>query len=144
MLQLEDDPQQWELVLKRVLTSTGRNRVYVNGTATSIGVLTAVTSGLIDVIGQHAAHKLLSPNEHLPLLDRYAQTQETAQPESRCSCCELVGALRAAETERAEEPGLTSELEEIEMAHLSIGEDQRLEQQLEQACSMPSSFVKPR
>ena len=61
-----------ELVLKRVVTRAGRNRIYLNGNLSPRSVLSNVGTDLIHIYGQHQQHTLLRTESHLGLLD--AQT----------------------------------------------------------------------
>lgn len=65
-----------DLILRRSLTADGKSRATVNGTPTTIGDLRAIGDTLIDVQGQFEQHGLLSPKNHLSILDSYADVHK--------------------------------------------------------------------
>ncbi|MBN1607046.1 MAG: DNA repair protein RecN [Polyangiaceae bacterium] len=61
-----------ELVLQRVLPSSGKGRSFVQAQLTTLGVLTEVGEQLIDICSQHEYHSLTRVTGHMELLDSYA------------------------------------------------------------------------
>jgi DNA repair protein RecN (Recombination protein N) len=61
-----------ELIIKRVVQRTGRNRIYINGSLATLVTLGEVGRALIDVYGQSEHQSLTRPEEHIELLDAYA------------------------------------------------------------------------
>jgi DNA repair protein RecN (Recombination protein N) len=71
-LQANELDMQDECILRRVITSEGRSRAYINGTPVPLAQLKQVGNTLINIHGQHA-HQLLLKQEHqLSVLDAYA------------------------------------------------------------------------
>ena len=68
---LAGDPSE-DLVMRRMISSDGRSRAFVNDQAISVGVLRELGALLLEVHGQHDAVGLLDPRTHRPLLDSYA------------------------------------------------------------------------
>lgn len=62
---------QDELVLRRVITRSGRSRAYVNGRMASAAQLTALASGLVDISSQHEHHSLVDAGSHMRYLDAF-------------------------------------------------------------------------
>jgi DNA repair protein RecN (Recombination protein N) len=62
-----------ELVLRRIVQSTGRSRAYVNGRLCTAGELAALAPDLCDVASQHESVALANPSTHLQYLDRFAE-----------------------------------------------------------------------
>ncbi len=60
------------LLIKRVLTSAGANRQFINGTATTLAVLKSLGDGLVDLHGPHDHQSLLAPDLQRSLLDAFA------------------------------------------------------------------------
>ena len=60
------------LVVRRVISRSEGNRVYVNGRLAALQVLAAVTENLASISGQHAHQGLLKEDQHLLILDRFA------------------------------------------------------------------------
>ncbi len=67
---LEDDGEA--LILRRILTRTGRSRCYVNGRLVTQAQLKAIAAPLCDLSSQHAQHRLLDAAYQLETLDRFA------------------------------------------------------------------------
>lgn len=63
------------LILKRVFTSAGMNRQFINCCPTTLNVLKAVGDLLVDLHGPHDHQSLLSSDKQLELLDAYAGTE---------------------------------------------------------------------
>jgi DNA repair protein RecN (Recombination protein N) len=61
-----------ELLIKRSLTRSGKNRIFINGSMATLSLLTDLTPRLINIYGQHNSQTLLKPDNHLRLLDAYA------------------------------------------------------------------------
>jgi DNA repair protein RecN (Recombination protein N) len=61
-----------DLLVKRVVSRTGRNRVFVGGGLSTINSLADLTGRLINIYGQHESQTLLKPESHLLLLDSFA------------------------------------------------------------------------
>ncbi len=61
-----------ELLIRRVVTSTGRTRAYVNGRLATLAQLKEVTKGLADISSQHEYHSLADARHHLSYLDAFA------------------------------------------------------------------------
>ncbi|MGS2742382.1 DNA repair protein RecN [Halomonas sp. LS-001] len=61
-----------ECLLRRVITSNGRSKAWINGQPTTIADLKSLGEHLIQIHGQHAHQALLREETHLALLDDYA------------------------------------------------------------------------
>lgn len=61
-----------QLILKRVFSSTGTNRQFVNGSPTTLAVLKDLGDTLVDLHGPHDHQSLLSNETQLSLLDAFA------------------------------------------------------------------------
>ncbi len=59
-----------ELLIRRIISRNGRHRVYINGCLATVGLLSRLTQGLVDVSGQHEHHSLRHPDAQLEILDR--------------------------------------------------------------------------
>ena len=60
------------LILRRILTRTGRSRCYVNGRLVTQAQLRAIAAPLCDLSSQHAQHRLLDGAYQLEILDSFA------------------------------------------------------------------------
>ncbi len=61
-----------QLILKRVFTAAGANRQFVNGSPTTLQVLSAIGRLLVDMHGPHEHQSLLHPARQLDILDAFA------------------------------------------------------------------------
>jgi len=59
------------LILKREIAAEGRSRAWVNGSATTVGVLAQIGALLVDLHGQHETQSLLRPDVQRDILDAY-------------------------------------------------------------------------
>ncbi|MDR3557849.1 MAG: DNA repair protein RecN [Syntrophobacteraceae bacterium] len=64
-----------ELVIRRSITRSGRNRVFINDQASSVQQLQQLSPLLISICGQHEHQFLLDPETHLSLLDAFANLE---------------------------------------------------------------------
>jgi DNA repair protein RecN (Recombination protein N) len=60
-----------ELLVKRVVSRSGKNRVYVNGGLSTTALLSGASRLLVNIYGQHESQTLVRPGNHLALLDGY-------------------------------------------------------------------------
>ncbi len=125
------------LVVRRVLSRTGRNRLYLNGHLATLTDLRRVVTPLVDISSQHAQTSLLKESEHRVILDRHGRLGDAI-----CSYQTLYGAwrraeeeyraLQAAESERAERiEFLRFQLSELDELDPQVGEDIELANQIE-------------
>jgi DNA repair protein RecN (Recombination protein N) len=133
LLEQQGLPFQEELVIRRVLSREGRNRITVNGSIASQTLLARIGPMLISISGQHENQVLLKPENHLTLLDDFG-----ALTDKRLELCELFHRCRALREEAhrlereiregEERQELTRfQIEEIEKARIQPGEDVLLE-----------------
>jgi DNA repair protein RecN (Recombination protein N) len=62
-----------ELLVRRVVSATGRTRAYINGRLATLAQLREVTKGLADISSQHEYHSLADARHHLDYLDAFAK-----------------------------------------------------------------------
>ena len=65
-----------EILLRRVVTSTGRSRCYVNGQPVTQHQLAELGEALLSISGQHDQQSLLKPASQLDFLDRFGGHEE--------------------------------------------------------------------
>ncbi|MBQ7564792.1 MAG: DNA repair protein RecN [Lachnospiraceae bacterium] len=127
---LEDD----QVVLTRRI-SGGRGSAKINGETVSAGVLREVSSLLLDLHGQHEHQSLLNKSRHLEILDEYCGTEirtllselSGLVKEYRESLKELSEGKEKLPNLEREKEFLKFEIDEIEAAKLTEGEDEELE-----------------
>lgn len=122
-----------ELMLSREITAEGKSSCRINGMPATAAILRELCGGLININGQHDSVGLLNPARHLGILDDYAQNQEVFQDYYRLyrELVRIKKELDAMITGEAEKQRridlLTYQVQEIEDAGLTAGEDQTLE-----------------
>lgn len=120
------------LLLAREVRVNGRNICRVNGRAVTLGFMSEVSEGLVDIHGQGEHLSLARPRSHLPLLDAYAGLEE-----ERGALGGEVARLRRIEQELAELKRsardiaqridmLEFQISEIDAARLQVGEEDDL------------------
>ncbi|HZV82569.1 MAG TPA: AAA family ATPase, partial [Geobacteraceae bacterium] len=65
-----------ELLAKRVISRSGKNRVFINGGMATISLLAEISSLLVNIYGQHESQTLLRVENHLELLDGFASLRD--------------------------------------------------------------------
>lgn len=122
-----------ELLLSREITAEGKSSCRINGMPTTAAVLRELCGGLININGQHDSVGLLNPAHHLSILDDYAQNVKLYQEYYVLyrSLVKVKKELDAMITDEAEKQRridlLTYQVQEIEDAALTAGEEQTLE-----------------
>ena len=121
------------LMLSREITAEGKSSCRINGMPATAAVLRELCGGLININGQHDSVVLLNPARHLGILDDYAQNGVQFQ-EYYALYRELVRIKRELDamiTDEAEKQRridlLSYQVQEIENAALTAGEEQTLE-----------------
>src|SRR6266702_195449 len=127
------EPCENDLIIKRTLSASGRNRQFINGSPTTLSILKNLGDELVDLHGPHDHQSLLSPDKQLGLLDSFARAQEQLQ-EYRKHYRQLQtltadhAALDTAETAREQELDLLRhQINEISSANLVAGEEEEIE-----------------
>lgn len=57
------------VIIKRIITSNGRSRLYINGSLATARKVTELTSEMVGIASQHDHQKLLQPPYHLDFID---------------------------------------------------------------------------
>jgi DNA repair protein RecN (Recombination protein N) len=121
-----------ELVIKRILNRSGKNRIYLNGSLSPLAVLADVGGALVHIYGQHEHHTLLRPETHLNLLDAFAELEgpTNAMREKfealTTAWTQLTETREGLERHRRERALLEAQAEEIGRAQLKAGEEEEL------------------
>jgi DNA repair protein RecN (Recombination protein N) len=61
------------LLIRRIISRSDGNRVYLNGRLATIGLLNTITENLASISGQHAHQGLLKDEQHLLILDQFGE-----------------------------------------------------------------------
>ncbi len=121
-----------ELIVKRCLTRSGRNRVFVNGSLATLVQLGELGRKLVTIHGQHESQALLRPEQHLQLLDSYAVCDSLRQEFADCFNAWHTLSSRLAQFDEQERDAarrldlLRYQLDELVTAALRSGEEDEL------------------
>jgi DNA repair protein RecN (Recombination protein N) len=124
-----------DLIIRRVLTRTGKSRAQINGCLVTIGQLQQLGNLLVDIHGQHEHQSLLKPEQQLYLLDAFGKLLPLREDCHRHYLVfqkvrDELAELTSRERDRFQREDLLKfQVQEIGSAQLSPGEDQRLEQE---------------
>ena len=127
------DISSGELLIKRVIYPNARSRVFINGSLSTLTLLSTITQGLVDIFNQHEHQSLLKEENHLKILDNFG---ETANEVSRLreqyqnyleTKKELDDLIQSQKDRFEKEDYLKYQLSEIDGAELQLGEDEKLE-----------------
>jgi len=129
-------PEGDRLIVRREISRQGRNRIFLNASASPLSVLMAFGDVLIDVHGQHDHQSLLRPESHMETLDSFRDVEPVrkAYDEQYRIWNEAEATLRellAKEKELLERKEfLLFRVEEIGKAAVRLDEDRQLEEEL--------------
>lgn len=121
-----------EMVIKRVVSRSGKNRIYLNGSLATLAQLQGWSGRLMSIYGQHEHQSLQRLDTHLDLLDRFASLEKPLSEYRRYygearQLSDRLRQLEEAERERQQRLDLlTYQSREIAEAGLSVGEDEEL------------------
>jgi DNA repair protein RecN (Recombination protein N) len=124
-----------ELLVRRALARSGRNRIHLNGTLATLAVLESIGDCLIRVYGQHEHHTLRQSETHLGLLDSFAGHVDLLLAMRRHfdAYHQLAERLRRLvtneQTSRARAEMLRFQIKDIADAKLAAGEEEALRQE---------------
>ncbi|MDO9528717.1 MAG: DNA repair protein RecN [Syntrophales bacterium] len=118
-----------ELVVKRIVARSGKNRVYINGNLSTLNMLSTLAESLVNISGQHEHQIILNAENHIDILDEFGDIlslrseftnlyHEYQNLKSRLNELEFINR----ESGKREE-FLRFQLKEIEDAGITVGED---------------------
>ena len=129
---LEADGQ---LLVRRIVSRSGKNRVFINGSPVPLAQLRDLTHDLVHIYGQHEHQHLQRPEAHGQMLDAFALLHEelSSYRNAYGRCCALedqLVALQQARSDRGRRLDLLRfQQQELATAELRPGEDEELEQE---------------
>lgn len=74
--ELEDTLRDNELLIRRIVDTGGRSKVYLNGKLSTASVLQNISLPLLDITSQHQQQSLLNPSNHQKMLDAFGIKEE--------------------------------------------------------------------
>jgi len=126
------------LIIRRVVSAEGKSKIYINARQTTLDFLKQVTENLAGVSSQHAHQGLLKEDQHLDILDEFAQTLDLRKDVARLYRQiiplkkEMAGLKAGKEKAEKELELLQFQVNEIETANIQPGEDDELVQTRDQ------------
>lgn len=124
-----------ECILRREVYASGKSRAFINDTPASLAQMKELGEQLIDVHSQHQNLLLNKEGFQLNVLDILAHDEEelakyqTLHREWKRVQQELENLTALAEQNKADEDYIRFQLEQLEDAHLTTGEQEELEQE---------------
>jgi len=128
---IEADPRE-DLIVRRVLSASGKNKIYINGSLANLATLAALGASLADIHGQHEHQSLLSLERQMEMLDSFGGLTGLREDLAGLyhqlqAARKALAELEAGEQNRARrEDILLYQKNEIEAATLKPGEDENL------------------
>lgn len=130
-----DDADDIDLIVRRELAASGRNRIFVNNQLVTQSFLKKIGAYLVDIHGQGEQTTLFSPANHLEILDEYAGiSEERAKVSEKYQ--EMASVRRELETLREDEAQklqlldiLQFQVDEIKKINLKSDEEDLLEEE---------------
>ncbi len=122
-----------ELIIKRVMSRSGKNRIYLGGSLSPLNLLSDIGHSMVHIYGQHEHHTLLRPETHAGLLDAFGGMAAEADAMSQkfhslvAAAQHLLKAREILDTGKKEKELLTAQAEEIAKARLKPGEEEELQ-----------------
>ena len=121
-----------DCILRRVITSDGKSKAFINGRAVTLSSLRDISRFLVDIHGQNEHHLLLNPLYQLEIYDSYQNNQELLETLSK-KVVEYRDISQRIETLKSEGNEKTIELlnfhcQELETANLNQEELDTIEE----------------
>lgn len=67
------------LVIRRIISRSGKNKVFINGSMANLAMLQDIGSRIIDIYGQHEHQSLTRSEEHIDILDGFGNLMPLRQ-----------------------------------------------------------------
>ena len=123
------------LLVRRIISRSDTNRVYINGRMATIQLLNAITENLASISGQHVHQLLLKEEQHLLILDQFGgltplRAEVSTYFHQLIPMLEKLETLNTLKKRQSEHKELLEfQLREITAANPTQREDQELEQE---------------
>lgn len=126
-----------DTIIRREVTSSGRSRSFVNDTPVTLSVLKEIGSKLIDIHSQHQNSLIGSESFRVMVVDTIAENKNQVENYRQClkayrSAAEYLKKLQEkAKSDTDQADWKRFQLDELEKAALTDGEQEELEQEME-------------
>ncbi|WP_288857260.1 DNA repair protein RecN [uncultured Bacteroides sp.] len=124
-----------ECILRREVSASGKSRAFINDTPASLAQMKELGELLIDVHSQHQNLLLNKEGFQLNVLDILSHNEEALSAyqnifgEWKEAQQDLEALVACANQDKSDEDYIRFQLEQLEEAHLSVGEQEELEQE---------------
>jgi len=124
-----------ELVVKRVVSRTGKNRIYINGNLTTLSMLSSLSEALVNICSQHEHQTILNAENHIDIIDEFGgliprRSEYSVLFNDYQSLKEKLSQLESTNRKKQErEEFLKFQLQEIEAGDIKPGEDLSLQEE---------------
>jgi DNA repair protein RecN (Recombination protein N) len=121
------------LMIRRIISGSGKSRVFINSRQATLDLLKQVTWNLAGISSQHAHQGLLREENHLDILDEFAGTRSLRQAVTELygkilPIAKKIAALNAQREEKIKEQDLLQfQVDEIQAAAILPNEDEELD-----------------
>ena len=122
------------LFVRRVISRSGRGKVFINGNMATLGALSEVGEELLSIYGQHEHQSLQRVETHIDILDEFGglfglREEFRARYEEFVSLSEEVERIRTEKDRRAKERELMAfQSREVEASGIQVGEEESLKE----------------
>ncbi len=145
---MEEQGMDWTegLMITRQIARSGKSRVFINSRPATLELLKSITASLAAIAGQHSHQTLLKEENHLDILDDFADTRSLRDEVARLyyeiiPLKKKIQEMEAVKDARIKEAELLRfQADELDDAALVPGEDEALEQQKKQLTSAVQVF----
>ncbi len=130
-----DDSSEIDLIVRRELAASGRNRIFVNNQLVTGNFLKRIGAFLVDIHGQGEQATLFSPSNHLEILDEFANLNSSranlaAKYAAMAKTQREIESLREDEAQKLQLLDvLQFQVDEIKKVNPSVGEEDALNEE---------------
>jgi DNA repair protein RecN (Recombination protein N) len=134
-IETEEDASSVEIIVRRELSASGKNRIFVNNQLVTQNFLKSLGVFLVDIHGQGEQATLFNPATHLEMLDEYAGVKNIRAniSEKYTELAEIQKEIKNLQTDEAQKLQLLDilqfQVDEINKVNLQPDEDTLLEEE---------------
>lgn len=140
-------PNEENLIIKRVINRSGKNKIFINSSMANLSALQDIGSRIIDIYGQHDHQSLTKSEEHIDILDNLGgllslrQEMAAAYKEFYAIQSELNKLTADSQRLTEKQDFLSFQSKEIGEAALKTGEDEELKKEKEKLVHAEKLFA---
>ena len=146
LLETSGIPNEENIIIRRVISRSGKNRTFINNSMANLTLLQEIGSRIIDIYGQHDHQSLTKSDEHIDILDAFAgllalrDDVAKAYREFYSIKSELDSLTADSQSLLEKQDFLTFQSKEIGEAGLKAGEDEELKKEKERLANAEKLF----